>query len=79
MLRIPNFYEDTPSFDNAWKTITNFGRGDALEGMEAMNRVWEEHCASGNDDDAFWDNYIYEANAFNVVFENMGKLFGKAA
>ena len=79
MFRIPSFYQDTVDFKTAWNTITNFGRGDALEGMNAMNRVWEEHCASGNDDDEFYDNYEYEANAYNVVFANMNKLFGKAA
>lgn len=79
MFRIPSFYESTPSFEDAWNTMTNFGRGDTLEGMNAMNRVWEEHCASGNDDDEFYDNYEYEANAYNVVFANMNKLFGKAA
>jgi len=75
MFRIPSFYQDTVDFNTAWNAITNFGRGDALEGMEAMNRVWEEHCASDNYDDDFYDNYGYEANAYNVVFENMGKLF----
>ena len=75
MFRIPSFYQETVDFTSAWNTITNFGRGDALEGMNAMNRVWEEHCASGNDDDDFYDNYEYEANAYNAVFENMGKLF----
>jgi hypothetical protein len=79
MFRIPSFYKDTVDFTTAWNTITNFGRGDALEGMNAMNRVWEEHCASGDEDDTFFDNYEYEANAYNVVFENMGKLFGEAA
>ena len=79
MFRIPSFYKETVDFKTAWNTITNFGRGDALEGMNAMQRVWEEHCASGNDDDNFWENYEYEANAYNVVFENMGKLFGEAA
>ena len=75
MFRIPSFYQENVTFDNAWKTITNFGRGDALEGMEAMNRIWEEHCASDNDDDTFFDNYLYEANAYNVVFKNMKPLF----
>ena len=75
MFRIPSFYQDTVDFKTAWNTITNCGRGDALEGMNAMNRVWEEHCASEDDDDEFYDNYEYEANAYNVVFENMGKLF----
>ena len=79
MFRIPSFYQNTVDFTTAWNTITNFGRGDALEGMNAMQRVWEEHCASGDEDDTFWDNYEYEANAYNVVFENMGKLFGEAA
>lgn len=89
MFRIPSFYKAAPSFKDAWNTITNFGRGDALEGMNAINRVWEEHCASGNDDDQFYDYYEYEANAYNVVFanmtwnmlgfEDMNKLFGEAA
>jgi hypothetical protein len=79
MFRIPSFYKETVDFTTAWNTITNFGRGDALEGMNAMQRVWEEHCASGDEDDTFFDNYEYEANAYNVVFENMGKLFGEAA
>ncbi len=75
MFRIPSFYQDTVDFTSAWNTIKNFGRGDALEGMEAMNRVWEEHCASGDEDDDFYDNYSYEANAFNVVFAKMQPLF----
>ena len=79
MFRIPSFYQETVDFKTAWNTITNFGRGDALEGMNAMQRVWEEHCASGEEDDNFYDNYEYEANAYNAVFENMGKLFGEAA
>ena len=78
MFRIPSFYQETVDFTSAWNTIKNFGRGDALEGMNAMNRVWEEH-ASGSDrfeeDDDFFEWYEAEVNAYNVVFENMGKLF----
>jgi len=78
MFRIPSFYQETVDFTSAWNTIKNFGRGDALEGMNAMNRVWEEH-ASGSDrfeeDDDFYEWYEAEVNAYNVVFENMGKLF----
>jgi hypothetical protein len=81
MFRIPSFYKDTVDFTTAWNTITNFGRGDALEGMNAMQRVWEEH-ASGSDrfeeDEDFYEWYEAEVNAYNVVFENMGKLFGEA-
>ena len=43
--------------------------------MNAMNRVWEEHCASGEEDDTFFENYEYEVNAYNAVFSNMNKLF----
>jgi hypothetical protein len=75
MFRIPSFYKDTVDFKTAWNTITNFGRGDTLEGMNAMNRVWEEHCASGEEDDTFFENYEYEVNAYNAVFSNMNKLF----
>ena len=82
MFRIPSFYQDTVDFTTALNTITNFGRGDALEGMMAMQRVWDEH-ASGSDrfeeDDDFYEWYEAEVNAYNVVFENMSKLFGEAA
>ena len=78
MFRIPSFYQETVDFTSAWNTITNFGRGDALEGMNAMNRVWEEH-ASGSDrfeeDDDFFEWYEAEVNAYNAVFSNMNKLF----
>jgi hypothetical protein len=46
--------------------------------MNAMNRCWEEHLAGRfDDDDEFFGHYCYEVNAFNVVFEGMGKLFGE--
>ena len=82
MFRIPSFYQNTVDFTSAWKTFTTFGRGDAFEGMNAMQRVWDEH-ASGSDrfeeDDDFYEWYEAEVNAYNVVFENMGKLFGEVA
>jgi len=78
MFRIPSFYEDTPTFEDAWKTIAFCG-DDALAGMEFMNSKWEEHCASEDDDDDFFENWSYEVNAYNVVFKNMNKLFGEAA
>jgi len=77
MFRIPDFYDVTPmmEFKYAAEKMTSFGRGDLLEGMNAMDRVWEEHCASGNDDDDFFENYGYECSAYNIVFEGMSKLF----
>jgi len=29
------------------------------------------------DDSDFYEHWIYEVNAFNIVFEGMGKLFGE--
>lgn len=80
MFRIPSFYEDKPTFKDAWKVMSFCGDNDALAGMQFMNRKWEAHCADPEaDDDEFFENWSYEANAYNVVFEDMGKLFGEAA
>lgn len=78
MFRIPSFYENAMSFDDGVIAMKNHGRGDLLEGLQAMDRVWEEHCDGSprfEDDDEFFENYEYEVNAYNVVFENMSKLF----
>ena len=82
MFRIPSFYQTEVDFTQAWKTIGSFGNGDTLEGMLTMQRVWDEH-ASGKDntfgdDEDFYEWYEAEVNAYNVVFENMGQLFGEA-
>jgi hypothetical protein len=75
MFRIPSFYEMNVTFDDACRTIKNFGNGDMLEGMEAMNRAWEEHCFNEDDDDDFFEHFEYEVNAFNKVFSKMKPLF----
>lgn len=90
MFRIPDFYDVTPmmEFRDAAEVITTHGRGDMLEGMQAMDRAWEEYLATERaflngeidekvfgDDDDFFDHYGVECSAYNVVFENMGKLF----
>ena len=60
MFRIPSFYEMNVTFDDACRTIKNFGNGSMLEGMEAMNLAWEEHCKSdAEDDDAFFEPVSY--------------------
>jgi hypothetical protein len=79
MFRVPSFYKDTPTFEDAAKTMKFRGNGDMLEGMESMNRLWTEHCASPDaEDDDFFSNWSYEVNAYNVVFRGMSKLFGVA-
>ena len=76
MFRIPDFYQDAPSFEEAVETIKRRADGDLLEGMKSMDRLWEEYVASDDqDDDEFFANWCYETNAYNVVFENMSKLF----
>lgn len=82
MFRIPAFNKFDMTFEEAKVTMTNYGRGDLLEGMQAMDRVWEEHCASYDSpnarfisDNDFYDWYEAEVNAFNKVFETMKPLF----
>ena len=88
MFRIPAFNQmPEMTFQEAVEIITRHGRGDLLEGMEAMDRVWEEHCAAQRaaddfeycSDSDFYDNWCWEVNAFNLVFENMSKLFAPKA
>jgi len=83
MFRIPSFYVDAPSFEEAVRTITNRGSGDLLKGMESMNKLWDEYCSgkladSYEDDEDFFYTWSYETNAYNVVFENMAPLFAEA-
>lgn len=85
MFRIPNYFQMNMTWDEAVRTIKGRGNGNLLEGMEEMNKIWDEHCAAqvidldGNTDSDFYEHWIYEVNAFNIVFEGMGKLFKEAA
>ena len=81
MFRIPNYFEmNEMTWDEAVRIIKGRGNGSLLEGMEAMNEIWNEHCTTYVEDDSdCYENWIYEVNAFNIVFEGMGKLFGEAA
>lgn len=80
MFRIPSFYVDAPEFAEAVATMTRRGNGDLLAGMKSMDKLWEEYCAGEladcyEDDSDFFYTWSYETNAYNVVFENMAKLF----
>jgi len=73
MFRIPAYYQIKMTFGEAVGEIARFGRGDILEGMKAVERVWEEHSASyGSEnprfetDSDFYETYMYEVNAYNV-------------
>ena len=82
MFRIPSFNKFDMTFEEAKVTMTHYGRGDLLEGMMAMDRVWEEHCASYDSDYArfdsdsdFYEYYEAEVNAYNKIFSEMQPLF----
>ena len=78
MFRIPTSFKFETSMTEATQVMTIYGRGDMLEGMMAMDRVWEEHCSGSprfEDDEDFFEYYEAEVNAYNKVFETMKPLF----
>ena len=81
MFRIPSFNQMEMTWDEAVAVIKGRGLGDLMKGMEEMNRIWEDHVKMCLDtDDDFFDNWVYEVNAYNVVFAGFHELFhGKNA
>tara|TARA_R110000744_G_scaffold33586_2_gene78814 strand:- start:1238 stop:1477 length:240 start_codon:yes stop_codon:yes gene_type:complete len=78
MFRIPAFFKFDMNFNEAQSIMTRHGRGDILEGMQAMNNMWEEHCAGStrfDSDSDLYEWYEAEVNAYNVVFETMRPMF----
>ena len=76
MFRIPSFNQMEMTWDEAVAVIKGRGLGDLMKGMEEMNRIWEDHVKMALDtDDDFFDNWVYEVNAYNVVFAGFNKLF----
>ena len=79
MFRIPNFYQmNDMDYDTA-KGILAIN-GDVLKGMEHVNEHWDRYCAGESnhmyeDDDAFFDTWSHEVNAYNVVYSTMKPLF----
>ena len=84
MFRIPNYFQIDMTWEEATTIIKGRGKGILLDGMEEMNDVWDRY-ARGYDGDLyesdsdFYEHWIYEVNAYNIVFEGMSKLFGEAA
>ena len=80
MFRIPNHFQMNMTWDDAVRTIKGRGNGNLLDGMEAMNEAWNDHVNEMLDDDSdFYDHWMYEVNAYNIVFKGMSKLFKEAA
>ena len=81
MFRIPDFYQMPEMTYETAKAVFN---GDVLKGMEMISEHWDRYASGQSDDmyeddDAFFEEWIYEVNAYNIVFEGMGKLFKEAA
>lgn len=75
MFKISDYYKMDMSWDDAVALMTGCGCGDLLKGLENMNTVWEDVVDDYMTEDDFYDQYIYEVNAFNIVYEGMAKLF----
>lgn len=75
MFRIPSFYKMDLTFDRAAQLLS--GSGTLLENMERMDALWNTHCESFDDDDAFYETWQWEVNAYNVVYAGMAPLFAE--
>ena len=54
------------------------GQPDRTESDDESHAESSEQAADSDDDD-FFDVWVYEVNAYNVVFEGMSKLFAEKA
>lgn len=70
------------TLDEATSIVRGRGQGDLLKGMESIRDVWNDYCRNGDDryeyDSDFFDNWHYEINAYNVIYEGMSKLLAPA-
>ena len=78
MFRIPHFYQMDMDYETA-KGIISIN-GDLLKGMEHISEHWDRYAAGESDDmyeddDAFFDMWSHEVNAYNVVYSTMKPLF----
>lgn len=68
---------------SAMDVVSRHGDGNLLTGLDRIASIWDDYCRDGDDryewDDQFIDNYNYEFDAYNTVFESMSKLFEKEA
>ena len=76
MFRIPNFHKMEMTFEEAKGILTI--NNSLIDGMEHVDAMWEKHCSDETiyeDDDDFYEHWVYEVNAYNKVFETMKPLF----
>lgn len=85
MINVLDYYTVDFDLNEAIRVIEGRGKGDLLAGMESMQKIWSDYCQESfldertyGDDDDFFDHWGYECSAYNVVYNNMSKLFVKA-
>jgi hypothetical protein len=88
MFTIPSFYQEEMSFERACEVVQNCNTLSLLDGLKRIDDVWamfikqERDFANGlidqklySDDVDFFDHWCYEVSAYNIVKENISKLF----
>lgn len=82
MINVLDYYVVDFNLNEAIRIVEGRGAGDLLAGMESIQKVWSDYVKATHTgetpfetDDDFFDAWGYECSAYNVVFENMAKLF----
>jgi len=80
MFDIPKMYQMNMSFETAEHVMSSQGEDGVtiIDMMENVKSKWELHCSGHDffaDDDEFFECWQYEANAFNVLYDEMKHLF----
>ena len=80
MFDIPKMYQMNMPFEMAEEILShNKNSGvSIIDMMENLKYKWELHCSGHDffaDDDEFFECWQYEANAFNVLYDEMKHLF----
>jgi len=91
MFNIPDLYKIEMSFETAeqimisgclirQRSLHRDSSVTIIDRMEFILDEWEIHCSGDacfEDDDAFFEHFRYETNAFNVLYTEMKPLFVK--
>ena len=78
MFDIPHFYQMDMSLEMATAIMRSTPGDTLLDAMEFMDAKWDLHCSGDTiyaDDDEFYDDWMHEVNAYNVIKEHMKPLF----
>ena len=69
MFNIPSFHK----MDLTWEEAVSIIKidGNILKGMEHVQEMYSRY----DDCENFFDQWYYEANAYNIVFAGFNKLF----